>query len=91
MTVKYKDIEFRGMNFECLYGTRSNGGYVAILNFGVCANLSGFEGDYRYNSEKLLSAFSHSPSVGWLPSDEQARAEFVNGLSRIITDKIWAV
>ena len=48
-------------NFLCVVGHHINGSYIAILNWGVSAELSAF-GDVGYNTERIYNAFKTNSS-----------------------------
>ena len=86
---KEVSISCQGLNFLCICGIHINGGYVAILNWGVAAELSGSEYQDGYNCQKILAALRHSPLARSLPSDKVAKrdliyevAEFLGGVIR---------
>ncbi len=87
-TAKEESIDFRGLNFLCVYGNHINGGYVAILNWGVSVELSNRKSDIGYNCRKILEAFGRSFYKSWLPQDEEAQKDFVYEFAKIITDRI---
>ena len=83
-----KNISCHGLSFLCIYGTHVNGGFVAILNWGVSAELSVHSSDLAYNRGKLLEALERSPYASWLPSDSDARSALARDLAMIISDLI---
>lgn len=87
-TAKEENIDCWGMSFVCIYGTHINGGYVAITNWGVAAELSDHQGDTAYNRGKILEALERSPYVSYLPRDDKARLSLANDLAGIISAKI---
>ena len=86
VTAKEVSIDCHGLNFLCIYGTHINGGYVAILNWGVAAELSPSE--KGYNTEQILAALNRSPEQGWLPSDDDARRAVARDLGMMIADRL---
>ena len=86
-TAKEISIDCHGLNFYCVYGTYINGGYLAILNWGVSAELSSHNGSVGYNRDKLLAALKHSPSRFWLPKGKELD-DLVYNLSEVITKRI---
>ena len=81
-------IDCHGLNFLCIVGKHINGGYVAITNWGVSAELSSHGNDVGYNTSKILAALERSTEVAWLPSDEDARSDIARDLASIIGEKL---
>ena len=87
-TAKEESIECHGLDFLCLYGRHINGGFVAIINWGVAAELSAYGNDVGYNRRKILDALERSPDVGWLPSDEAARSAVARDLAQMLGERM---
>ena len=85
---KEESIECHGLDFLCLYGKHINGGFVAIINWGVAAELSAYNNSLRYNTDKILSALERSPDIAWLPSDETARSAVARDLAQMIGERM---
>lgn len=85
---KEESISCHGLDFLCMYGKHINGGFVAIINWGVAAELSAYGNDVRYNTDKILSALERSPDVAWLPSDPDARSAVARDLAMMIGERI---
>ncbi len=83
-----ESIDCHGLDFLCLYGKHINGGFVAIINWGVAAELSAHGNDVRYNTEKILAALERSPDVGWLPDSKDGRKSIAHDLAQMIGDRI---
>lgn len=90
-TAKEESIECHGLDFLCLYGKHVNGGFVAIINWGVAAELSAHGNDVRYNTDKILAALERSPDVGWLPSGKDGRKAIAHDLAQMIGERIGAL
>lgn len=88
LNAKEYSIDCHGLNFLCVLGHHVNGGFVAIINWGVSAELSAHGNDVGYNRDKILSALERSPEVGWLPSDEEARSAVARDLAMMIGEKL---
>lgn len=86
VTAREFDFIVCDLNFTCIFGKHVNGGYVAIINWGVSAELSA--SDARYNSRKLLIALQNSPEKFWLPSDEGQQQQIARDLGQMITERI---
>lgn len=83
-------LNVSGLAFDVHYGTHTNGGWCAIVNFGVAAELSASPYDAAYNTEKIHKALSHSPDAAWLPQDEQARKAIAHTIAEELTKRISA-
>ncbi len=83
-----ESIDCHGLSFLCIYGKHINGGFVAITNWGVAAELSVHINDLAYNRSKLLEALERSSEVSWLPSDEEARSAVARDLAMMIGERI---
>ena len=88
MTAKEMNINSHGLNFSCIYGIHINGGFVAILNWGVAAELSDNGCSVAYNTSKILEALERSPDVALLPTAQTARSEIARELAEIIGNRI---
>ena len=88
VTAKEYDISCHGLSFLCVLGRHINGGFVAILNWGVSAELSVHRSDLEYNRQRVLEALERSPDVSWLPSDSEARSAVARDLAMMISDKM---
>lgn len=84
-------IDCHGLNFLCVLGRHINGGFVAIINWGVSAELSAHMSDEGYNATKILNALERSDYVGYLPSDREARSAIAYDLAVMIGEKIQNV
>lgn len=83
-----ENINCHGLSFLCVYGLHINGGYVAILNWGVSAELSAHRNELDYNRKKILEAFERSPYLSYLPSDEEARSAVARDLAMMIGERL---
>ena len=88
LAAKEESIDCHGLNFLCVYGKHINGGFVAIINWGVAAELSSHGSDLSYNRSKILEALERSPDVAWLPTDEEARTAIARDLAVMIGERI---
>lgn len=88
LTVKEESIDCHGLSFLCIYGKHINGGFVAIINWGVSAELSAHRSDLSYNRSKILEALERSPEVAWLPSDKEERSAVARDLAMMIGERI---
>lgn len=85
---KEESLTCHGLTFLCLYGKHINGGFVAIINWGVAAELSEHQSDLAYNHKKIMEALDRSPKIDWLPSDEDARSAVARDLAMMIGERI---
>ena len=85
---KEECIDCHGLNFLCIYGRHINGGFVAITNWGVAADLSVHPHDLRYNRLKILGALERSSEVWWLPTDKEAWSAIARDLAMMIGERI---
>lgn len=82
-------IDCCGLSFLCIIGRHINGGFVAITNWGVAAELSAHPGDVGYNSDQIYEALSRSNDVAYLPRDNKARNMIAYDLAKAI-DKVFS-
>lgn len=88
VTAKEENINCHGLSFLCVLGEHINGGYVAILNWGVAAELSSHHNELDYNRKRILEALERSPYVSYLPSDEKTRSAVARDLAMMIGERI---
>ena len=88
VTAREENLNCHGLSFLCVFGKHINGGYVAILNWGVSAELSAHRNELNYNRKKILEALERSPYVSYLPSDEEARSAVARDLAMMLIDRI---
>lgn len=62
-TTEEASIDSYGYNFLCIYGSHINGNYIAIINWGVSAELSSFPNDTTYNAMSLGKALENIPQL----------------------------
>ncbi len=86
MFAKEKNVNSHGMRFLCIFGQYINGGYVAILNWGVAAELSDSGCSVAYNTSKILEALERSPDAALLPTAQTARSEIARELAEMFDD-----
>lgn len=60
-TAREFSVNTNEYNFICIVGQHINGSYIAILNWGVSAELSAF-GDVEYNTERIYNVFKANSS-----------------------------
>lgn len=88
LTAKEESIDCHGLNFLCIYGKHINGGFAAITNWGVAAELSAHRSDLNYNRSKVLEALERSPEATWLPQDPEARSAVARDLAAMLSERI---
>lgn len=89
MTAREVSIETHGLSFLCAFGTHINGGWCAILNCGVCCELSDSKYDASSNTDAIACALrSSSCSNRFLPNDEDEILSIAAEISKFITDNI---
>ena len=86
LTSSAQEFSVAGLSFYCIYGTYINGAYVAILNWGVSADLSAYGNNVGYNTSKIYSALLRSDQKGWLPGAKKAR----EAIARELAEKVGA-
>lgn len=91
LNAREESIDCHGLNFLCIFGNHINGGWCAITNWGVAAELSNMMHDDEYNRKKILEALERSPESGWLPSDTDARSAIARDLAQMIGERIRAM
>lgn len=78
-------IDTHGLNFLCIVGRHINGGFVAIPNWSIAAELA--RGEQGYNKAQIETALKYSKYAAmW--ADEQTQAEIAADLAEILTPKI---
>ncbi|MDE6775740.1 MAG: hypothetical protein K2J37_05545 [Ruminococcus sp.] len=82
-----KIISCHGLSFDCIYGTHTGGGFVAITDWGVVAELTVYN-DIHYNTGKISEALERSNSPDWLPSGKKALNALARDLALIIGELI---
>lgn len=60
-TIEEASIDSYGYNFLCIYGSHINGNYIAIINWGVSAELSSFPNDITYNAMRIAEVLEKIP------------------------------
>ena len=75
-------IDTHGLNFLCIIGTHINGGFVAIPNWSIAAELA--RGEQGYNKAQIETALNNSKYAA-LWTDEQAQAEIAEELAGALT------
>ena len=83
ITVQEVNINWEGYSFLCAFGRHINGAWIAILNFGVSAELSKF--DVSYNTAKIKEALKRSADFADLRIDSDSTAQFI---AEIVTNLI---
>ena len=49
-------VETQGYSFLCIVGEHINGGFIAIVNWGVSAEISSDVNEVRYNANNIYNA-----------------------------------
>lgn len=62
-SIEEASIDSYGYNFLCIYGSHINGNYIAIINWGVSAELSSFPNDITYNAMSIAEVLQIIPEV----------------------------
>lgn len=75
-------IDTHGLNFLCIIGTHINGGFVAIPNWSIAAELA--RGEQGYNKTQIETALNNSKYAA-LWTDEQAQTEIAAELAEALT------
>lgn len=89
ITAREVSIETHGLSFLCAFGTHINGGWCAILNCGVCCELSNFKYDTSSNTDAIACALKNSSCANrFLPDDEDTIRAIAAEISEFITDNI---
>ncbi len=88
ITAQELNIDYGGINYLCAFGTHVNGGWIAILNFGVASELSGSRYDVKHNVRKIREALEKSDDP-WLPDGEKLN-EAAAYIAKIVTERIGA-
>lgn len=57
-----RDVESAGYSFTCTWGIYESGAWLALINWGLCAELSIRKSDYKYNLGKIKKVLSGSLS-----------------------------
>ena len=75
-------IDTHGLNFLCIIGTHINGGFVAIPNWSIAAELASNE--QGYNKTQIETALNNSKYAAmW--ADDTAQAEIAADLAAALT------
>ncbi len=82
ITAQEMTIDYGGISFLCAFGNHAGGGWIAILNFGVSAELS--DDDVRYNAIKIQAALAKD---AWMVEGEKLN-EAANYIAKIVTERI---
>ena len=75
-------IDTHGLLFMCIVGNHVNGGFVAIPNWSISAELAKNEKDW--NEQQIRQALKYS-SYASMWADEQTQAEIAKELADILT------
>lgn len=81
-------IDIAGLNFLIVYGNHMNGGWCAILNWKVSAELSNLHNNEGYNQERIFEALKNSPCAWMLPDNDEVIENIAWELSEIISPLI---
>lgn len=90
ITAREISIETHGLSFLCAFGTHINGGWCAIINYGVSCELSSFKDDVSSNAAEIAHALANCPydHKNFLPKDGKEISAIAIEISKIITDNI---
>jgi hypothetical protein len=75
-------IDTHGLNFLCIIGQHINGGFVAIPNWSIAAELA--RGEQGYNKHQIETALNNSKYAS-LWADDKAQAEIAEELAGALT------
>ena len=81
---KELSIDIGDWNFLCAFGTHINGGWIAIINWGLSAELSALGGNIPYNTNKIYKAFSRAD----VELNDDCKLKLANELSKIVSPLI---
>lgn len=85
-TAQEMGIDYDDISYLCAFGTHINGGWIAILNFGVAAELSNSGCDVSYNTKKIEEALLRSDDP-WLPTGDNLTSA-ARHIAEIVTERI---
>ena len=90
VNAREETINCHGLDFLCIYGRHINGGYAALMNWGVAVELSASKNDLRYNQSKIREGFERVPShlTCYLPSDTDERTGLARDLAMMIMSRL---
>lgn len=89
ITATELNINYGGLSYLCAFGSHINGGWIAILNFGVSAELSNDRYDIGDNAENIADALLRSGDI-MLPTGAQLK-EAARHIAEIVTEHIGGV
>lgn len=85
-TAREIHIDTHGLGFLCIIGKHINGAYIAVVNFGLSAELSTLD-DIPYNARNILNALQISTNK-WLPKSNKALEEIADEIAEAINEYI---
>ena len=90
ITAQEVSIDTHGLSFLCVFGTHINGGWCAILNFGVSCELATNSDSTASNAAEIAHALACCPydKRSWLPKSGKDITAIAIELSNIITQRI---
>lgn len=88
VNAREENISCHGLSFLCIYGKHANGGYVALMNWGVAVELSIHVNDLEYNQRKILEALERSPYICYLPSGTDDRHALARDIAMMIISRL---
>ena len=91
MNAREENISCHGLSFLCIYGKHVNGGFAALMNWGVVVELSTSKSDLAYNKKQIFDALEDSPDVGYLPSGTDDRHALARDLAMMIMSRFEAM
>lgn len=80
-------IECHGLSFLCIIGEHINGGFIAIVDWGVAAEL-GDKDDIRYNADSIFESLERTSCLKYLPRDEKARYTLAKDIALAVREII---
>lgn len=86
VTAMEYNITTHGLSFLCIFGEHVNGAYIAIVNFGISAELSALD-DIGYNTRNIFNGLEMCKD-GWLPEDREELYEIAEEIAEAINPYI---
>lgn len=85
-TSRELSVATHGLSFLCIVGHHINGAYIAIINFGISAELSALN-DTLYNTNRIYEALNIS-NDSWLPKSQESRRKIAEEIAQAINSYI---
>lgn len=86
VTAMEYNITTHGLSFLCIFGEHVNGAYIAIVNFGISAELSALD-DIGYNTMSILKGLLICEDK-WLPKSKKVLHEIAEEIAEAINPYI---